>query len=374
VTPIPDDDEGRLVIADQLIERGDPRGEFIRLSIQLAHVGLGADEAPALVRRHDQLMILHGKKWTRPLGLHVHHHRFRRGFIEEVAIEREAALTDELFTEEAIRDVQVLRVTDLHALTGNPAIAKLRGLSAEQLERKAPRLPVHSVHSPHAAGLESIDDILGCLRPGPRLRRVRAPKEITAAQLGDLLALPELVDLELPFFHPDDVLETLASDPRAARLRSLTIMPGRAVLASPHLAPRRLVVSWLEDEAFAELCDWPPLGAVEELTLSLVGVTDLALIARVPARPIRLKLAGEPDRIAAALASPIVERVEYLTIMGPRPPPALDPGRFPRLIVLNAAIEEGEAHELVRSRRFARLARVRTGHPNRRHPLDRAPL
>jgi uncharacterized protein (TIGR02996 family) len=368
---IPDSDEDRLVIADGLIECGDPRGELIRLQIQLARVGLGADEAPELVRRHDELIVLHGRRWVRELGLHTHHHHFRRGFVEDVAIETEAALTDELFAREAIRNVKILRVDDLHALVKNPALARVRGLTMGRFGQTAPAMvPIHSLDAPE--WLESIGPFLGALRPGPNARRVFVPREATLEQMQHVLALPRLVELQIPAVDGEK-LEVVASDPRAARLEALAFQAHPTLLASKHLAPRQLIVSYMDNDGLAQLLAWPPFLAAEELTL-FVRYCDVEPLLSSPVRPRRLTIDADSAQTAAILSSPIVERVEWLWLGDLRPPPPLDPARLPRLVALSAAIDDYTARELVRSRAFPRLARVRGGDRRKLGPLDRAPL
>ncbi len=70
----PDDDEPRLVYADWLQERGDPRGEFITL--QLA--GKDVDRQAALIAEH-------GPTWIGDLPIAPHSVRWYRGFIGEGA-------------------------------------------------------------------------------------------------------------------------------------------------------------------------------------------------------------------------------------------------------------------------------------------------
>ena len=59
----PDDDAPCLVYADWLEEHGDPRGEFIRLQIQIATLSEEDVRRPALEQRECELLEAHGKTW-----------------------------------------------------------------------------------------------------------------------------------------------------------------------------------------------------------------------------------------------------------------------------------------------------------------------
>jgi uncharacterized protein (TIGR02996 family) len=87
----PESDGPRLVYADWLSERGDPRGEFIAVQCELAR----KFELP-LVAREQQLLREHGAKWSAELGLpprprsmpgEIPQVVFRRGFAERVEVE-----------------------------------------------------------------------------------------------------------------------------------------------------------------------------------------------------------------------------------------------------------------------------------------------
>src|SRR5947209_4054416 len=82
----PDDDAPRLIFADWLEERGDPRGPFIRLQCALERLG-PAD--PARADLEDEARVLldkHEEEWAAPLRGVASEWRFRRGFVEEVAL------------------------------------------------------------------------------------------------------------------------------------------------------------------------------------------------------------------------------------------------------------------------------------------------
>jgi uncharacterized protein (TIGR02996 family) len=80
----PDDDGVRLVFADWLEERGDPRGEFVRVECALARLPADDDRRPALYARRRQLLAAHRDAWLGPLRGLAYAWEFRRGFVEEV--------------------------------------------------------------------------------------------------------------------------------------------------------------------------------------------------------------------------------------------------------------------------------------------------
>lgn len=83
----PDDDAPRLVYADHLMERGDPRGELIQLQCEL--VGIDEDDVRyhRMKRRERTLLKQHGEEWTKELRALNKHltFEFHRGFVEGVA-------------------------------------------------------------------------------------------------------------------------------------------------------------------------------------------------------------------------------------------------------------------------------------------------
>jgi uncharacterized protein (TIGR02996 family) len=76
----PDDDTLRLVYADWLEERGDPRGEFIRVQYEMEQPGLEAKHKAELIIREKVLQSLHAEKWLGPLADLRDHILFRHGF------------------------------------------------------------------------------------------------------------------------------------------------------------------------------------------------------------------------------------------------------------------------------------------------------
>ncbi len=136
----PEDDLPRLIYADWLDDRGDPRGEFIRLQLS-NHV----DET-AKAARMAELEKLYGRKWVGPFADWAYMIGFRRGFPEHLVIQADVFVdfADEIFKIAPIRGVSLIgaakkirklvRLPALHHLTalhltgtliGDPGVAKL---------------------------------------------------------------------------------------------------------------------------------------------------------------------------------------------------------------------------------------------------------
>jgi uncharacterized protein (TIGR02996 family) len=78
----PSADGPRLVFADWLDERGDPRGEFIRLQCALARLPTGDPAREQLARREKYLTDQHAGEWTGPFAGKAARCRVRRGFVD----------------------------------------------------------------------------------------------------------------------------------------------------------------------------------------------------------------------------------------------------------------------------------------------------
>jgi uncharacterized protein (TIGR02996 family) len=91
ICAVPDDDTPRLIYADWLEERGDPRAEFIRLQCELASTKAGSARQKDLLIRERQLLRKHHRRWVacyRPLIGLIRSQQllFHRGFVEEVLL------------------------------------------------------------------------------------------------------------------------------------------------------------------------------------------------------------------------------------------------------------------------------------------------
>src|SRR3954451_22388779 len=67
IADAPDDDDLRLIYTDWLDERDDPRGEFIRVQIELARWPEDAPERAGLAAREHELRTKYLPSWLGPL-------------------------------------------------------------------------------------------------------------------------------------------------------------------------------------------------------------------------------------------------------------------------------------------------------------------
>jgi uncharacterized protein (TIGR02996 family) len=101
----PDDDSLRLVYADWLEERGDPRGEFIRIHFELEK--LKPDEGRALRAREIQLLADNKEKWFGEIRKRFRFWECHRGFLDEIHgnVDTFLAYANELFRQHPVQHV-----------------------------------------------------------------------------------------------------------------------------------------------------------------------------------------------------------------------------------------------------------------------------
>ena len=81
----PDDLPLRLVYADFLQERGDPRGELITVQCKLYQLGAGRSDQRATLRERERALLeAHGQRWLAELGLEPGEGTFVRGLVERL--------------------------------------------------------------------------------------------------------------------------------------------------------------------------------------------------------------------------------------------------------------------------------------------------
>jgi uncharacterized protein (TIGR02996 family) len=277
----PADDAPRLVYADLLADRGDPRGELIQVQCRLARAAGETGETRRWRAAERQLIEAHGAAWTAS-AIEVAHDSsstatatLRRGFVE------------------AIR----APVDVLHRL--------------DRLFECAPaldELDLVGVPGPHHL-------------VSPRLRRLRALSVQLTADVPDPAPMPEL--------------QLIASCPHLSGLRSLTVEPAgersgaassetiAALARSPHVATLRsltLINVSIWGEALAALLDESARWQLTHLALRRCGI-DVSAVERLISSPrIRgvraLDLEGNPLGAAGVmqLAAESLSSLEILRI------------------------------------------------------------
>jgi uncharacterized protein (TIGR02996 family) len=183
----PDDDGVRLVYADWLEERGDVRGEFIRLDCTLARLPGSDPRRPPLEARRRQLLAEHRDAWLGPLRGLAYAWEFRRGFVEEVTADARPFVqhADTFFAAAPLRLVRLL-----HAAGAVAALAECRHLAR-----------VRALHlTDNGLGDERLASLLGS-RHLDGLDTLRlgnnGVSEAGAAWLAGAAALPRLTALNL---------------------------------------------------------------------------------------------------------------------------------------------------------------------------------
>lgn len=121
IVATPDDDAPRLIYADWLEERGDPRGEFIRLQCQRAAITRHHPDWENLLAKESALLKRFGSEWQQPIQRYASHARFERGFIEhiEVAAIPHLRCADSVFR--MFPTIRSLKINHLRDLLGDVA-------------------------------------------------------------------------------------------------------------------------------------------------------------------------------------------------------------------------------------------------------------
>jgi uncharacterized protein (TIGR02996 family) len=341
----PDDDVPRLILADWLTERDDPRGEYLRLQVERAR--LAADDPRALCRRlrEAELWAEHSADWLGPLTPFVEEWETRRGLLGarvggKFVRATRAALTsetvawiDRLHLSWATPDVlarlpplgelkwavgfggavgehlarwphrdrlAVLRLVGTHSITAAPAA--LATLS------NAARLTALHISSGHTTDLPALLEApaLSRLRElrleGHALNDQRAREYLTdrAGRLGGLRRLALTGNLV-----GSDGARALAGCPALAGLTELS-------MASCHVGGAGLaaLAAGLPRLAFLDLSHNPLGGSLAE---ELAALRDVAPSASLK----ELRLRGNmlsPESATALAAVPLLSTVEALDL------------------------------------------------------------
>ena len=296
----PDDDGPRLIFADWLAERGDPRGEFIRVQCALARLPPEDPRRESLREREQTLLKTHEAAWTESINGVVSGWEFRRGLLEAVSVEATAFLErgQELFRLGPIRRIRFLEAGKCFpALMESPLLGRIREI-----------------------------DLCSCFlgNSGPAAL-------VRCRHLGRL----EVLDLGFNDLT-DQGLRTLSDAANLENLRELSLndnrqigTPGvRALADSPHFAKLRLIDlsgNGLSESALKVLINGESLMSLDSVPLHGNNIGDggvqalarSALLGRMLARSPVLKLSRNnigPLGARALAESPLMERLEVLDL------------------------------------------------------------
>lgn len=129
----PYDDAPRLRYAEWLEERGDPRGEFIRIQVELSsNDGVARKRRARLHLRENDLLDQHEEDWAADVAPLVESYRFDRGFVSGATISTEVFLEKpgEILDLAPIVYISLNGVRDhLDELFSSPYLTRIRALS-----------------------------------------------------------------------------------------------------------------------------------------------------------------------------------------------------------------------------------------------------
>jgi uncharacterized protein (TIGR02996 family) len=130
----PEDDAPRRDYGLILEQRGDPRGELIRIQLRIAEIHRTEgprDELAALTIREDELLLAHEEEWLAPLQGLVQGATLQRGFFDRIEVEAKRFVTDAaaLFRKAPVLHLRALDAAPaIHELAASPYLQQLVSL------------------------------------------------------------------------------------------------------------------------------------------------------------------------------------------------------------------------------------------------------
>jgi uncharacterized protein (TIGR02996 family) len=309
----PDDDGLRLVFADWLEERGDPRAEFIRVQFALEQ-GTEVSAVLTLIHRQQELLHAHREQWAGPVAELADDCTFRCGFVEGVTVDADTFLEKGhvLFQFAPVRSVKLWLADSsvIPKLVACPWLERLEGLSLEQANIGDLGAQV-LVDSPKLRQLKHLNLQMNLLElsgaravaGSPHLARLTS-LVLSDNPIGDLGLhaivasdrLPELVRLELRHCDlSDSGIRGLARARMMGQLDELNLAHNhrigaagaRALAAAPLLAQLRsldLSAASMDTSAVKALARSPHLRGLAQLNLSqnLIGTHGAEALVQSP--------------------------------------------------------------------------------------------
>ena len=201
IAEAPDDDAPRLVYADLLTARGDPRGELIVLQCRKA----AGDSNARLTKRVEAMLATGWKAYAGELAPYAHSGAFRRGFVHSVSmtVAAFAKLGAHVFGALPTHTLAVanekLTEADVAKLAANPVLARVRGLHISQGYDASERAPLGPLGAAPFWRLEEIDlhdcghssddwtKLFAHLK-APKLTSIRLHRNYTSANIQSWIA------------------------------------------------------------------------------------------------------------------------------------------------------------------------------------------
>jgi uncharacterized protein (TIGR02996 family) len=237
----PDSNVPRLLFADWLEERGDPRGEFIRLQIAISRAEAGDEQLAEMQRREEEMLTTHRRAWLGPLHSLAYSWTFKRGFPEEACLPAEHFLNcvETLFRLTPLRLVRLMKSGPwADGLAACPHLRRLRALhmTDNQIEDKGLQ---KLMASPYLGSIESLRLGNSWLteKSGLILAEARHMRKLTTLSLSDNMLgdrgvkalagashLSKLTSLYLGNNQITDFgAQALAESPHFSRLKTLDL-------------------------------------------------------------------------------------------------------------------------------------------------------
>lgn len=314
----PEDKKARLVYADLLQDRGDPRGDFIAFQCARAELADDDPRAAELDASIAALVKKHKKAWTAACGENKGARwEYRRGFVEKLSIDAEDLLANAaaIFAAEPLEELNIWKIDEspgglapllelpLHRIKRlSLARCALREADYQALARATTLGAVEVLDLTNGGSVEQPVAPLATATSLPRLRELR----LTGAMIGDaqMTALARSTTLRM----------TRLIAPR----NELTAEGVRAIAAAvwaPQLAHLDLSSNeMVGDDGLAALAGSPNLSALETLTMTYAGLHDRAadlvlgspVFARLRAFDLAQNLsAADRERLRAAFGDRI---------------------------------------------------------------------
>jgi uncharacterized protein (TIGR02996 family) len=274
----PDDDAPRLVYADLLVERGDPRGELIHLQIKQTRE---RDYRPDLDKRVTELLQTHAARWKQEAGITGCLSNIFRGFPASLI----GSAVDILACRDALRGQPITSLSILSRLSRLDELMQLPELAGiEELTISGEMLG----YGGHAALTDAqVFALASAALPRLRTLHIEGPAlETDGAQILAMADwLPRIEKLVLGK-NPFTAAGAIALAPRLAAIKHLTLNDvdlrgtGDALAAIPS---RQLDFLYLENAylqgAAIPLVGAPVFASVRHLDLSRTVADDATAIA-----------------------------------------------------------------------------------------------